>query len=81
MLTVTVRLYSVLRHRDKRTVDEIALTLDDNSTVDQVIERLELQNNLEFLISINGELAETDTPLSDGDSVAFIPLISGGRQT
>jgi molybdopterin converting factor small subunit len=78
MLTVTVRLYSILRHRDGRTVDELVLDLADGSTVNDALERLEIQAGRDILISVNKELANRDTRLADGDAITMIPLISGG---
>ena len=30
--------------------------------------------------AVNGEYAAADTPLHDGDEVAFLPPMSGGRE-
>lgn len=78
MLTVTVRLYSILRHRDGRTVDELVLVLADGSTVAEVLAQLEIEARRDLLISVNHEPANPDTRLADGDVITMIPLISGG---
>jgi molybdopterin converting factor small subunit len=78
MLTVTVRLYSILRHRDGRTVDELVLELADGSTVNEVMARLAIESGRDLLISVNKELATPETRLADGDAITMIPLISGG---
>lgn len=78
MLTVTVRLYSILRHRDGRTVDELVLDLADGSTVNEVLERLAIEGGRDLLISVNKTITNPETRLADGDAITMIPLISGG---
>jgi molybdopterin converting factor small subunit len=78
MVTVTVRLYSILRHRDGRTVDELVLDLADGSTVAEVLAQLEIEARRDLLISVKQEPADPDIRLADGDVITMIPLISSG---
>lgn len=78
MITVTVRLHSILRHRDNQIVDKIELTLPDGSLVQDVLDTLAIDPQLEPLLAIGSDLASADTALRQGDKLAIIPSVSGG---
>lgn len=75
---ITVRLYSVLRHRDGRIVDRLALDLPPGSFAGDVLRLLAVDLRLEPLLAVNDELATEATPLADGDRLAIIPSVAGG---
>jgi molybdopterin converting factor small subunit len=77
-IRVTVRLYSVLRHRDGRIVDRLALELPPGSRVGDVVRLLAVDPRLEPLLTVNDEPATAATPLADGDRLAIIPSVAGG---
>jgi MoaE-MoaD fusion protein len=72
---VKVRLFAGLRERagwSEREVEGVDLVAD-------VWPRLELGDEPDGLaVAVNRAYAERDTPLADGDEVAFIPPVSGG---
>lgn len=77
-IRVTVRLYSVLRHRDGRIVDRLAVELPPGSRAGDVVRLLAIDPRLEPLLAINDELATEETSLADGDRLAIIPSVAGG---
>ncbi|HEX2435794.1 MAG TPA: molybdopterin converting factor subunit 1 [Solirubrobacterales bacterium] len=82
-MTVTVRLFAMLRERAGR--DEIELELGDGSTVADALEALkdssplgEALERMPVRAAVNREYVADDSPLSPGDEVALIPPVSGG---
>jgi molybdopterin converting factor subunit 1 len=83
-MTVTVRLFAVLRQRAGR--DSIEVELDDGATVAEALERLSARPDLGDLLermpvrmAVNRDYADPDTPLSSGDELALVPPVSGGE--
>ncbi len=61
----------------------ITVSLDNNERVGILITRLEtqfpqLKQLSSFMIAVNGEYANADTIIKQGDEVAIIPPVSGG---
>jgi sulfur carrier protein ThiS len=54
------------------------IDLREGARISDLLEGLELDSDLVMLIAIDGELADIDSPLSDGMTVQLIPPISGG---
>ena len=82
-MTVTVRLFAVLRERVGS--DSIEVELDDGATVAEALERLaerpELGDLLERMpvrMAVNRDYADGDTALASGDELALVPPVSGG---
>ena len=82
-MTVTVRLFAVLRERVGS--DSIEVELDDGATVAEALERLaerpELGDLLERMpvrMAVNRDYADGDTALAPGDELALVPPVSGG---
>ena len=82
-MTVTVRLFAVLRERAGR--DSVEIELPDGATVSDAFERLaaapglgELVDRLPLRMAVNREYAGADTAIAPGDELAVIPPISGG---
>ena len=82
-MTVTVRLFAMLRERAGR--DVIELELGDGSTVADALEALkdssplgEALRRMPVRAAVNREYATDDAPLASGDEVALIPPVSGG---
>ncbi len=82
---VTVRFFAVL----KKIVGQETLHLDVNghTTLKGLLDRLEqdipsLRNTLRegrTLVAVNQEIAQEETPIADGDEVAFLPPFAGGQ--
>jgi molybdopterin converting factor small subunit len=75
---VTVRLFSVLRHREGKIVDQLEMDLPAGSRAADVLLRLHVGEKLEPSLSINDVLTKEDAILSDGDILSIIPAVSGG---
>jgi molybdopterin synthase catalytic subunit len=82
-MTVTVRLFAVLRERVGS--DSIEVELDDGATVAEVLARLaerpELGDLLERMpvrMAVNRDYADGETSLASGDELALVPPVSGG---
>jgi molybdopterin synthase catalytic subunit len=82
-MTVTVRLFAILRERAGR--DSVEIELPEGATVDDAFERLaaapglgELVERMPLRMAVNREYANADTAIAPGDELAVIPPISGG---
>jgi molybdopterin synthase catalytic subunit len=82
-MTVTVRLFAILRERAGR--DSVEIELPEGATVGDAFERLaaapglgELIERLPLRMAVNREYAGDGTAIAPGDELALIPPISGG---
>ena len=81
-MRVTVRLFA--RLRDIAGASELARDVDAGATIGSVWRQLASEypalGPYERSISsaVNADYARMDTPLSDGDEIAFLPPVSGG---
>ncbi len=76
-MTVTVRLFAMLRER--AGADEIELDLPDGARVADAIARLgDVAQGLPLVMAVNREYAPEDQVLDAGDELALIPPVSGG---
>jgi molybdopterin synthase catalytic subunit len=83
-VTVTVRLFAMLRERAGR--DAFELELAEGATVADALEALrdrdglgEMLGRMPVLAAVNREYAAGETPLATGDELALIPPVSGGE--
>ncbi|NJO05730.1 MAG: molybdopterin converting factor subunit 1 [Chloroflexaceae bacterium] len=82
MPTVTVRFFA--GHRDIVGTSELRLTVEPDTTVGMLWERLtETYPRLQHytgrvMLAVNQEYSNASTVLHDGDEVAYIPPVSGG---
>jgi molybdopterin converting factor subunit 1 len=82
LMRVRVRLFAVLRDAAGRS--EAELRLDPGATAEDAWLRLATEHPAlaskrpSLAASVNRRYAPFDTPLADGDEVAFIPPVSGG---
>jgi MoaE-MoaD fusion protein len=83
-VTVTVRLFAMLRERAGR--DAFELELAEGATVGDALEALrdrdglgEMLERMPVLTAVNLEYAASETPLTTGDELALIPPVSGGE--
>ncbi len=84
-MTVTVRLFALLRERAGR--DSIEVELDEGATVAEALDRLSARPELGDLLeripvrmAVNRDYAEPDTRLAPGDELALVPPVSGGAE-
>jgi molybdopterin converting factor subunit 1 len=83
-VTVTVRLFAMLRERAGR--DALELELAEGATVADALEVLrdraglgEMLARMPVVSAVNREYAPAETPLATGDELALIPPVSGGE--
>jgi molybdopterin synthase catalytic subunit len=83
-MTVTVRLFAVLRER--AGLDTIEVELDEGATVAEALEQLsaspelgEVLDRMPVRMAVNRDYADPDTQLSSGDELALVPPVSGGE--
>ena len=82
-MTVTVRLFAVLRERVGS--DSIEVELEDGATVAEALARLaerpelgELLDRMPVAMAVNRDYADPGTSLAAGDELALVPPVSGG---
>src|SRR3954463_9921511 len=79
-MTVTVRLFAILRQRAGR--DRLELELPDGARVADALRAVdELAGGLSLVMAVNREYAAADQRLEPGDELALIPPVSGGAPT
>lgn len=82
-MRVTTRFFAI--YRERAGIKEEEVHLEGGSTSATLVERLsELHPGLfegggRLVVAVNGEYAPMDHVLGDGDEVALIPPVSGGR--
>ena len=78
-MEVTIRLYATLSGYSPDTAHPvIPLNLPCQTTVAQVLDRLQVPHPDVKMIFINGVHATLDTVLANGDRVGLFPAIGGG---
>jgi molybdopterin converting factor subunit 1 len=81
-MRVTIRLFAQLR--DLAGASDLACTVDDNASVDDVWRTLVRDHpalssfTRAMSVAVNLEYARMDAPVHDGDEIAFLPPVSGG---
>ncbi len=74
---ITVRYFASLREQIGRDQDELSLqTTSIRECWQRLMPHLAIPPNL--LCALNGEYAELDDIVRDGDEVAFFPPVTGG---
>lgn len=74
-ITLTIRLYGVFRiNRFKEQQFEVAA----GRRVDAVVEELGLNRQLLGIVLINDRHADLEATLTDGDTLALLPILEGG---
>lgn len=77
-MKVTVELQAFLQQYSPSGESVFEHTLPDGATVQTLVRDLHVPEEMASVIVLNGGSADFDDPLSDGDSVIFIPPLSGG---
>jgi len=77
-IRVTVKLYSILRHRDGKIINMLELDLPVGSSVQQVLDHLQVNEELETILAVNDEVVDAATILHKGDRLSLIPSVAGG---
>lgn len=80
-MTVVVKFFAL--GKELIGENQLELTLPEGATAGELIEQLKgnyprFAALTSFLVAVNLEYAELNTPLKNGDEVAVIPPVSGG---
>jgi molybdopterin converting factor subunit 1 len=82
-MTVTVRLFAVLRER--AGMDSIEVEIEEGATVAEALDRLaarpelgDLLDRMPVRLAVNRDYADPETRLAAGDEIALVPPVSGG---
>ena len=81
MASIQIRYFAQLKELAGQAEETFAI--DDSSTPAQVFQKLAERHHFphslaDLRVAINHNFGETDQPLRDGDTLAFIPPVSGG---
>ena len=74
-MKVRVKLFASLRQFGP---DEETREFNDGTTIDQVVDILNIPRTIRLLKIVNGEHRPADHVLQDGDDLALFPPIAGG---
>lgn len=79
-MIVTVHLHTILqRQTPAGLVDRLDFTLEEGSTLSDLLRQMELPLNPEaLLLAVNGRVVDIEQPLAHGDRINLMPAISGG---
>ena len=77
-MSITVKFFASLRERIGRS--EVTLPYTNLLTVAQVWDQIHRHESLppHILTAVNMEYVDQNTPVKDGDEVAFFPPVTGG---
>lgn len=80
MIEVELYLYAYLRRYCPGTElgQPVLLTVDENTAVGQLLDRLEIPRESRQVVFVNGVLQPEDCLLSAGDRIAVFPPLAGG---
>ncbi|MFV0466032.1 MAG: MoaD/ThiS family protein [Lachnospiraceae bacterium] len=74
-MIITVKLFATLRENREKIQN---IELEENTTIEEVIERLQLPADEIAIIMVNGIGKKRDTNLVNGDVLALFPPVGGG---
>lgn len=77
-IRITVKLYSILRHRDGKIINMLELDLPAGASVQQVLDDLQVNEELEAILAVNDEVVDAENILYEGDRLSIIPSVAGG---
>ena len=75
-INITILYFAVFRERTQKSTEERTITKD--TTVGELFEHIFQSADKSVRYAINEEFVPPNTPLEQGDVVAFIPPLGGG---
>lgn len=80
-MVIKIKAFSFLRNylqpSDNR-LDDDEWVVPDDATVGQVLEMLNLRGRGDLIFLVNGNNADSESVLSEGDALSILPPIGGG---
>ena len=77
-IQVTVRLRSILRHRDGEIVNQLLLELPRGSNAGDARVAANIPAHFEVVLVVNDALVKAEAMLRDGDRLMVLPMVAGG---
>lgn len=80
-MTVTVRLFATFRDMSPKQAarSSLGIDVDEHETVQGLLKRLSLPDELPRIILVNGLFTPEDSHLREGDVVSIFPPLIGGQ--
>ena len=78
MASVTVKLYGILEKYNKEKGRKVAIDLPGDSNAGELMSALNIPKERVTIVLVNGEPADPDHSLKEGDEVELFPPVSGG---
>ena len=79
-ITVTLKLFGDLRkYSGRNSPDKTTVTLAEGATISDLARQLGMTADDEIIAGVNGEQAQNDTVLTDGDEILLVSPMEGGR--
>ena len=75
-INITILYFAVFKERTQRETEE--RTVSTNTTVSELFEQIFKGSDKSVRYAVNEEFVPPNTPLEEGDVVAFIPPLGGG---
>ena len=77
-MKVTVRLFATLKELLPEGQKKMEVEIEDGTTVRELAQEVDIADDAELIIKINGRRGSEDTILKDGDRVGLFPPVGGG---
>ena len=77
-MKITVKLFANLRELLPEGGGSASMEVADGTTVDRVLDGLQVPGNMKLLILVNSAHADRDRALEPGDVLAVFPPLAGG---
>lgn len=77
-MRVRIKFYNRMRQFAPDGRDDLEFTLDEGSTLAALSTRLAVPPDLHFIALVNGQRADSTTPLRDGDVLILLTPAEGG---
>ena len=77
-MKIQVKLFANIRTYLPDVYDEECMDVPDNDTVEQLIARLDIPDEMVKVIFVNNRRVDRETVLKAGDRVGIFPPVAGG---
>jgi len=77
-MEVTVKLNSILKRHCKNPEGKVKMTVEEGTTIKEVLKKLSLIEGETGVVILNSKLALENTVLNDGDVLELYPVVGGG---
>ena len=84
-MTLQVKVHFFALYRERAGVNDLTLDLGPDATVSQLVAQIRTlfpqlaPPNVDIVVAVNADYADPGRVLLDGDDIALIPPVSGGK--